>query len=42
MHDASALLTVEEVATKLRLSRQTVRRQVARGDLRAVRVVWGT
>jgi excisionase family DNA binding protein len=38
MVDMPVLLTVEEVAHRLRLSRQTVRRQVARGDLRAVRV----
>lgn len=32
------LLTVAEVADRLRISRQTVRRRVATGELRAVRV----
>ena len=38
MSDTSVLLTIEEVAIRLRLSRQTVRRRVASGELRAFRV----
>lgn len=33
-----ALLTPEEVATRLRISKRTLRRMVTKGDLRAVQV----
>lgn len=39
--DDDAMLLVDEVASKLRVRRETVRDWIARGRLRAVRVVRG-